>query len=190
MHVIFRRALAGVLLAVLVGCGTDSDIGKAPLVCPTVGVLSDASEMRVFGEGAPRDLANLAYTLEFMRADLLECALEKGVMTASLRFEARAKAGPAAPANSYEYFYFVARLNPAGEVVSKDVLKGSVKFKSGKSESLFAEDYDDIEFTVPEDKDGLGYEILLGFQLSREQLELNRASHTAPARGPELIMQK
>ncbi|MSP44004.1 MAG: hypothetical protein EXR08_11715 [Alphaproteobacteria bacterium] len=190
MHVIFRRALAGVLLAVLVGCSTDSDIGKAPLVCPTVGVLSDASEMRMFGEGTARDPANLAYMLEFMRANLVECTLEKRVMTASLRFEARAKAGPAAPANSYEYSYFVALLNPAGEVVSKDVLKGSVKFKSGKTESLFAEDYDDIKFTVPEGKDGLGYEILIGFQLSREQLELNRASHAAPVPGPALIMQK
>ena len=190
MHVIFRRALPCVLLAAMPACSTDSDIGKAPLVCPAVGVLSDASSMRVFGEGAGRDQANTAYELEFMRAQLMECALDKNRMTAALRFEARAKTGPAVPSNSYEYTYFVALLDPDGEVISKDVRNASVEFKSGKTEAFFAVEYDDVEFDVPEGRDGLGYEILIGFQLTREQIELNRAKQAAPASSPDLIMQK
>lgn len=189
MKLIFRLAPLGVLLAVT-ACGTDTDYSKAALVCPTVGVLSDASVLRAYGEGAERDQANLAYELEFMRSHLLECTLEKGKMTAALRFEARAKTGPAASSNDYDYSWFVAVMNPDGDVISKDVKKGSVGFKSGKAEAFFAEEYDDIEFSPPEGKDGLGYEILIGFQLTREEVELNRAKKAAPPDPPDLIMQK
>ena len=189
MHVTSRVALLGALLLLPAACSSDKDLSKAALVCPVVGVLSDASVLRVFGDGAGRDQANTAYELEFMRAHLLECELKKDVMTAALRFEARARTGPAAPSSEYEYPYFVALLNPDGEVVSKTIRKGTVKFKSGKTGAFFAQEYDDIEFTVPEGKDGLGFEILIGFQLTREQIEFRRAQDAAPKSGPDLIMQ-
>lgn len=190
MHVISRIALLGALLLLPAACSSGEDFGKVPLACPTVGVLSDASALRVFGDGTGRDQANTAYELEFMRAHLLECKLKEGEMTATIRFEARARTGPAAPSNEYEYPYFVALLNPDGEVISKDLRKGTVKFKSGKTEAFFAQEYEDIEFTVPEGKDGLGFEILIGFQLTREQIELKRAQDAAPKSGPDLIMQE
>ncbi len=189
MHVIFRVALLGALLLAPVACSSDKDYAKVALVCPTVGVLSDASVLRVFSDGAGRDQANTAYDLEFMRAHLLECELKESEMTAVIRFEARAKIGPAASANSYDYPYFVALLSPDGEVLSKSSRTGSVKFKSGNTEAFFAQEYDDIKFTVPEGKDGRGYEILVGFQLTREQVEFNRAQHAAPAAPPDMIMQ-
>lgn len=187
MKVISRAALPIALCAVLTACGTDDDFGKEPLICPVVGVLADAGSMRVFADGAGREQGNVAYDLEFMRANLLECELHEGKMTAALRFEARAESGPAAPSNEYNYPYFVALLNPEGEVISKTAQTGTVKFKSGKTESLFAGEYDDIKFTVPEGKDGRGYEILIGFQLTREQVEFNRAKKAAP--DPNLVTQ-
>lgn len=190
MHVILRMTLCGAALAALAACSSDDNIGKTALVCPTVGVLSDASVLHVYGDGAARDQANTAYVLEFMRSYLMECALEKNRLTASLRFEARAKTGPAVPSSEYEYPYFVAVLSPDGEVISRDLRKASVKFKSGATEALFAEKYDDIEFTVPEGMDGLGYEILVGFQLTREQIDALREKKAAPAASPDLIMQK
>jgi hypothetical protein len=50
MHVISRIALLGGLLLLPAACSSDDDFGKAPLVCPAVGVLSDASSLRVFGD--------------------------------------------------------------------------------------------------------------------------------------------
>ncbi len=190
MHVIFRLALLGALLFLPAACSSDSDLGKVALVCPMVGVLSDAAMLREFGDGAARDQANTAYELEFMRAHLLECELKENRMTASLRFEARGKTGPAISSNNVEYPYFVAVLNPDGEVINKTIRKSTVDFKSGKTEAFFAQEYDDIDFTVPEGKDGLGYEILIGFQLTREQIEFKRAQKTTPASPPDLIMQE
>lgn len=189
MRVISRVALLGALLTVPAACSSDNEIGKVALVCPTVGVLSDASKMRVFADGAGRERANAAYEAEFMRAHLLECEMKKNEMKASVRFEARAKTGPAISSNKVEYPYFVAVLSPDGEVVSKTIRKGAVKFKSGKTEAFFAQEYDDIKFTVPEGKDGLGYEIIIGFQLTREQIESNRAQDAPPAAQPGIIMQ-
>ena len=180
MHVIIRAALTGALPFLLAACASDSQIGLQPLVCPMVGVLSDASSLRVYGEGAGRGDDDRAYDLEFMRAHLLECELKDGEMKAAIRFEARARTGPAAVSDEYAYPYFVALLAPDGEVLSKTVLNATAKFKSDGSEIFFAEEYDDIKFTVPEGADGLGYEILIGFQLTREQMDFNRAQRAAP----------
>ncbi|MFZ5835401.1 MAG: hypothetical protein ACOY2B_08465 [Pseudomonadota bacterium] len=169
MNVKFRVALAGALLLMAASCSTDEEIGLEPLVCPAAGVLSDAASLRVFGDG------------EFMRVHLLECALENGEMKAAIRYEARAKPGPAATQNAYEYQYFVTLLAPDGTILSKTIQRSTAKFKSDRAEIFFAEEYDDIEFTVPEDADGLGYEILIGFQLTREQMEYNRARRASPA---------
>lgn len=191
MSVNFRVALLGALLPILGACAADSELGLKPLACPTAGVLTDASSLRVFGEGAGRDAQNIAYDLEFMRVHLLECELQKQEMTAVIRFEARAKTGPAAAANEYNYAYFVALLAPDGEVLSKSVQQAAAKFKSGKSETFFAEEYDEIEFTVPEGADGLGYEIVIGFQLTREQADYNRAQRapSAPNQTPAIETQ-
>ncbi|MEQ1888770.1 MAG: hypothetical protein ABL951_06275 [Alphaproteobacteria bacterium] len=189
MHVIFRVALSGALLFLLAACASDSQIGLQPLVCPTVGVLADASSLHVFGEGAGGGNNGRAYDLEFMRAHLLECELKDGEMKAAIRFEARARTGPAAVSDEYDYPYFVALLAPDGEVLSKTVRNATAKFKSGKSEIFFAEEYDDIEFSVPEGADGLGYEILIGFQLTREQMDFNRAQRPAPKAVPDVVIQ-
>lgn len=181
MNVKFRVALAGALLLMAASCSTDEEIGLEPLVCPAAGVLSDAASLRVFGDGAGRSDADIAYDLEFMRVHLLECALENGEMKAAIRYEARAKPGPAATQNAYEYQYFVTLLAPDGTILSKTIQRSTAKFKSDRAEIFFAEEYDDIEFTVPEDADGLGYEILIGFQLTREQMEYNRARRASPA---------
>ena len=183
MSVNFRVALFGALLLVPAACASDSEVGLKPLICPTVGVLADASALRVFGEGAARSKENIAYDLEFMRANLLECELQEQEMTAVIRFEARTKTGPAGAANEYKYSYFVALLAPDGAVVNKTIQPATAKFKSGKSETFFAEEYDDIAFTVPEGADGLGYEILIGFQLTREQAEYNRTRRAPAAPG-------
>lgn len=188
MHVIFRVALSSALLLAAAACSSNEDIGKVALVCPTVGVLSDASSMRVFADGPGREQADTMYDLEFMRANLLECELKDNEMTVVIRFEATAKTGPAVTSNKYDYPYFVALLSPDGEVLSKTIRKGSFKFKSGGAEAFFAEEYDDIKFTVPDDKDGRGYEILIGFQLTREQIEFRRKQNAVPESGPALIM--
>jgi len=191
MNVKFRVALAGALALITTACGTDDEIGLKPLVCPAVGVLSDAASLRVFGDGAGRADADTAYDLEFMRVNLLECALEKEEMTATIRYEARAKTGPAATQDAYEYQYFVVLMAPDGNILSKTVQRSTAKFKSDRAEIFFAEEYDDIEFKVPEGADGLGYEILIGFQLTREQMEYHRAKRASPAVGsfPDIVTQ-
>lgn len=155
------------LLLALGACGSDDDeIFAKPLICPSVGVLSSASHLRISGgTGEP------AYDLEFMRARLQNCELEKNRMTAEIRFEMRADRGPAMTENGFDFSYFVALLNPEGEVIDKTIEKDSEKFKSDRQQVFFARSFDDIKFEVPEGKDGAGYEILVGFQLSREQFE-------------------
>lgn len=197
MNVIFRFVTLSALLVALAACSSDGDeeeiekeVIPEALICPTTGILSDASVMRVFAGGSAANAGDVAYDLEFMRASLLECELnEEHELTAKIRFDARAQSGPALSDNTIRYPYFVAVLDPAGKVLSKTVREGEAKFKSGSTLTRFGMEYDDIKFTVPEGKDGLGYEILIGFQLTREQVEFNRALKVKSDPGPNLVTQ-
>lgn len=194
MNGISRFVVLGALLAAAVSCrgsGDDEEMKDAEfpqeLVCPTTGILEEASLMRVFASGAAAAPAGVAYDLEFMRALLLECELnDKQEMTAKIRFEARAQPGPARAENTIRYPYFIALLDPNGKILDKKVLEGEAKFKSGDTQIRFAEEYDKIKFDVPEGKDGQGYEILIGFQLTREQVEFNRAQKARSTDDPVL----
>ena len=168
------------LFLLLGACGgNDDEIFAKSLICPTVGVLSTASHLRATGgNGEP------AYDLEFMRARLQNCDLKKNRMTAEIRFEMRADRGPAMTESDFDFRYFVALLNPEGDVINKSIEKDSGKFKSDRPQVYFARSYDDIKFEVPEGKDGEGYEILVGFQLSREQFEQSIAK---PENAPPVI---
>lgn len=197
MNVISRFVTLCALLVALVACSSDGDeeeieneVIPEALICPTTGILSDASVMRVFAGGPAANAGDVAYDLEFMRASLLECELNKEhELTAKIRFDARAQFGPALSDNTIRYPYFVAVLDPAGKVLSKTVREGEAKFKSGGTLTRFGMEYDDIKFTVPEGKDGLGYEILIGFQLTREQVEFNRARKAKSDPDPNLVTQ-
>lgn len=174
MHLSCRLAAAAIALLISACGGKPKDEAELPPTCPVMGVLADAALLRIYKEGGGRAAADVAYEVEFMRANLLECEVKDGKMISSIRFEAVARTGPAAAGSSVKFPYFISVLGPDNKPVSKKLYEHQAKFRSGQPLTRFGEEVKKIEIIPPEGKDGEGYEILIGFQLTREQLELNR----------------
>ncbi len=174
MHFSCRLAALFAVVLVLGACGTKKKLAELPPTCPVMGILSDASQIRIYREGGGREQADVAYELEFMRANLIKCEMDEGKLFSSIRFEAVARSGPAAPSRKMQFPYFVSILAPDGKLVVKVPFQHNVKFKSGSNVTRFSKELERIYLIPPKGKDGLGFEILIGFQLTREQLEINR----------------
>lgn len=175
MHLSCRLAAAAAMALLISACSSKpKEEAKLPPACPVMGVLADAALLRIYREGSGRAPADIAYEVEFMRANLLECELKDGKMTSAIRYEAVARTGPAAAGSSVKFPYFITVLGPDDKLISKAMHEHQAKFRSSQPVTRFAQEVKKIEIIPPEGKDGEGYEILIGFQLSREQLESNR----------------
>lgn len=175
MYVIYRSVAMTAALLLLYGCGSGKSAEDLPPTCPILGVLSDAAHVRFYQEGSGREQSDVTYELEFIRGELRECDKDDDRLTSEIRFDIVARKGPAVASGNAAFTYFVSILGPDNKVISKKLYEDSADFKSNLPNVRFSIEKNDIEITPPEGKDGLGYEILIGFQLSREQLELNRA---------------
>lgn len=79
--------------------------------------------------------------------------------------------GGGAPDKKFDLPYFVAVLDPNDHIVAKEELTNAVELTEGKSSST-----DTLEETIPlaEPETASRYHIIVGFQLTQEQLAYNR----------------
>jgi len=76
----------------------------------------------------------------------------------------------------------VAVINPEGKILNKRVFDSEIVFQE---RSGFGRALEELQLTIPLEEPILGpaHRILVGFQLTREQLEYNRAAAAAGPRG-------
>ncbi len=75
--------------------------------------------------------------------------------------------------SSYSHAYFVAVVNPAGQIIAKDVFALSPVFQSGQKEIFSSERLQQtipLSSTTPANQ----YQVMIGFQLSEAELAHNR----------------
>lgn len=179
---LYRRLILVAVLALLsAACGTTGEKAKAPPKCPLVGILDDTARARYFAEPARPDLNMLAYDVELRNAALISCEWRADQVVSKIRFEAAARIGPGAVSDTLELPMFLALIDPDGQPLAKVPSTETVKFTKDKPFQRFAREVKNIYIT-PKDGDVSGdYEILLGIQLTRAQLEFNRNSARQPA---------
>ncbi len=179
---LYRRLILIALLALLsAACGTTGEKAKAPPKCPLVGILDDAARARYFADPTRPDLNTLAYDVELRNAALVSCEWRADQVVSEIRFEAAARIGPGATGDTLEFPIFIALIDPDSKLLAKAPSTETVKFTKDQPLQRFAREVKNIYIT-PKDGDVSGdYEILLGIQLTRAQLEFNRNSARQPA---------
>ena len=162
-------ALLAAAAAVLGGCQAD----RTP-DCPTMTALVPTSEASVFVPGMPPDPTNLLYRVEIVKVDS-SCDLDKKTSDADVSLEVhfRATRAPSGNAAGYSVPYFVAVTEGTDKVLLKKQFKAQVSFEPGQTSVDFTDSIASTQVNPQGEKKAYDYQVLVGLQLTKEQLEYN-----------------
>lgn len=167
---LFRRAALVALLslpAMLAACGS-----KREPACPIGSIPNDASKVTRFRDGPGRDLTDVVNQGEILEI-LVQCKYEKNVLVVNLQVAVAGQRGPADRSRKADFEYFVAILDPQGNIVTKEPFKVNFDFPPNRDRLAIV---DELEPRVPlsDLAQGPNYNIMVGFQLTADELEWNR----------------
>ena len=182
MNFYCRLILCAVLASLSAACGATGEKAKPPPQCPIVGILDDTARARYFADPANPDFDMLAYDVELRNAALISCEWRKDQVVSKIRFEAAARIGPGARSDTVEIPMFIVLIDSDGKPLAKIPSTEKIEFSVETPFQRFAREVKDIYITPEDGKKSGDYEILLGIQLTRAQLDFNRNSARQPAR--------
>ncbi len=165
--------LAPLLLLVLSGCGNFLDRGpKEP--CPRISILSEAAQVTQFQEGPGRDLRDVRFQGKFGNI-AVNCSVDDGNVVMQTSIEVIVAMGPAATERVGQFSFFVALTDPSEDILVKEVFVSPLEFQANQRRSGVVEQIEQ-RFSLKSGERAARYAILVGFQLSRDQLDYNRKS--------------
>lgn len=187
----YRRVPGAPMLAVvaafaLAGCGmfgsSTTEGGTALFPCPAVGVLQGTENVTlVRGTGA--DLTDVIVKAEMGRVvSKCEYNTSDSTITVDLAFDGIAELGPAATSRAFTLQTFVAVTRRYNAFDKKQILEVPVVFEPGQRQMRFVQSLDGTVLPYGDSADGRIYQILIGFQLTPQQLDYNRTMPYSPIR--------
>ena len=171
-----RRGLVlGSAVMLLTSCAGSS---KLPAACPSVAIAHDLKQATDFGREEQPVYSALVAAAR-MDSAIGDCHGDDGALVADIDITMRGIRGPALGGDEAELPYFAAVLNEQDKVIAKQNL--SVTFALGK-EGAIVDKTEKLRLTLPDaaKADTAHWRVLLGFQLSPEQLAFNRGEFGEP----------
>lgn len=186
----FRGASALLMAAALglSGCSwlgmTDEkkDGGSTLFPCPAVGVLNETDHVTLLS-GKGTDLTDVVAKAEIGKV-VSKCSynIDESTIAVDIAFDGIAELGPAATSRDLTLQTFVAVTRRFNTFDKKQVYEVPVTFEPGQRQIRFVKTVDGTILPYGGDADGRIYQILIGFQLTQEQLDYNRRISYAPIR--------
>tara|TARA_R110002072_G_scaffold17079_4_gene65538 strand:+ start:4130 stop:4717 length:588 start_codon:yes stop_codon:yes gene_type:complete len=180
-----RQPFAILLLsASLVGCQTAeeifADVESNPGACPSALTLYDAHRSVEFADPASYTngqavYSGVSYTGELLAVRSLCRYYEDRPIIANLEIDMGFGRGPAATAETHTYRYFVAVTRRDTVVIHRETFPITVRFRPGEDRVFLQETIDRI--TIPRADEGISgdnFEIIVGFDLTEDQIAWNR----------------
>jgi len=176
-------AVLSLCAVTLSACETADDLNpfappKVVPACPTVKFLQDADKITVFRNGPGRDITDIVFEAD-LNGFLGDCEYvgEHGNFTevvVTMRVGFNLARGPAASTRQANLRYFVAvpEFFPAPE--GKSLFARTVTFPAGRNNVSFVDDEVEIRIPLSKDRRGPGTQVFIGFELTPDQLNLNR----------------
>ncbi len=169
--------LFGALAATLAlsACANGPDKDKIPNVgpCPPAHVLGDAARLVQFN--GPEAFANVGFTGEVRQVRSSCRYVGSDPIEMKLEIDLAFGRGPAAQGDTFVYNYWVAVTRRDIAVLAKKPYSVKVTFPKGAQRMAVTETVEKI--IIPRanaDTSGANFEVLAGFDLTKEQVEFNR----------------
>jgi hypothetical protein len=176
---LFSRArLAGLALLALAGCAdvnAPRDAFAPP--CPQRAILAEAGDLARYTPGG-KDLTDLVLQARVTSMNGVCTKGPKPTLTrVSIIVGINASRGPAARSREADISYFVAVLR-GDDILNKEVIPVHIAFPSNASAVAIQGDEVTIDLPTPKGVTAADYRVLVGLQLSPEELAHNRAAGT------------
>jgi hypothetical protein len=164
MHIRVARAVVVAVCLALAACSTTK-----LEQCPAASALVDTATDPVW-QGSPPSYLYFVQITKTKR----DCDIEKYSknVTSSLDISFRAWRRPG-PAATYKVPIYVA-ITTEGRVLNKRTYSVQFSFEPNQALTEFSQSIDSIPLTVEQDKRAADYGVLVGFQLTKAQLDYNR----------------
>lgn len=146
---------------------------STPPPCPNVSILSGSERLVEFRSGPGRDIIDIVIEADMsnLRA---ACEYDEARVDVDTVFEIIAARGPKSETSSVGIPFFAAIIGPEGQVVAKQVFESRVEFPKGRRRVGVREQIAQ-QIPIPRPVLGQEYQILIGFQLTPDQLEYNQS---------------
>ena len=182
-----RLALVLLLAVALGGCAGTKRFFKGmfgtnpPLPpCPRTFVHGDGEKLTKFRPGPGRDLTDVMYEGEIDNFRLVcEHEIDEDTKTGTLLLELTViivmERGPAIEKREARYEYFVTLTDSKDAVLQKERFAPSARFEGNVTRFVFTDEPVTMKIPLKAGQTGKDFQIVIGFQLSREELEFNRS---------------
>ncbi|MEQ9314440.1 MAG: hypothetical protein RLN72_01235 [Henriciella sp.] len=166
---------AGLMLA---SCGSNPlsralDTRQNAGPCPPVAALYDASRI-VETRGGGQNYPDIAYTGEITGVELFCRYIEDRPLRAEVEIDFAFGKGPQAASNSHSYTYWIAVTRRSSKVLAKQYFTVDANFAGGVIDGRREVIQEIIIPRVDETISGANFEVIVGFDLTEEQLAFNR----------------
>jgi hypothetical protein len=146
--------------------------------CPRVEVVSELASISEFSDPMMPQAENLMSRVQIV-SPRAACEYTSKSVTVDLKLTFDAMLGPKGRIQSsdrpfFSYPFFVAVTSPSGKILAKEVFAASLTFNNGQDRQVYIENLRQI-IPVKGEANGARHKVMVGFQLSPEQLNYNRA---------------
>lgn len=143
--------------------------------CPLLGVLYDNARVVDFNEGGNQRYANIEYTGEMQGIRGLCRYVDEDPITMSIEVDMAFGRGPASTSNRQTYRYWVAVTRRGFGPIAKEYFDVDVRWNGDEAVVTRTEEINSIVIPRADaDTSGENFEVLVGFELTPEQLQFNR----------------
>jgi len=166
-----RYAALALPLLTLAGCAGDGEQYAPP--CPKLALLPEASDVATYA-GTGRDLTDLVFQARIVGVPARCARGDPGIVAATLRVGFDLTRGPADKSREIDLPYFVGVAEGSHILDEHDYVLHAI-FPPNVDERRADSDEISLNLPVSKDKNASAYSIYVGFRLSPEQLQQNRA---------------
>jgi hypothetical protein len=161
--------------ALLLVAGCSLGKSEEPSLCPAVSILSDAAKMTRFRPGNGRDITDVQLQAE-LTSYHGSCQYDAKAkqMNVVLRIGVDAQLGPGATSRNTDLAYFVALPAFYPKPQAKQIMSVPLAFPKNTDHVRYTDEEVRISFPVADLKELGKYSVILGLQLTPEEVEYNR----------------
>lgn len=163
------RALAPLAgLLALAACASNAP----PPLCPPAGAVAGVERMTTFRPGGGEDLTEKVFEASIDGVDAV-CEYDDDGLEMAMNVRLIAERGPADTSRQAAFQYFVAVEDGPGNITAKEIYDVVLPFEGNVRRVGTLEEVD-VTVPAPQSRSFAGIRVLVGLQISREQVEYNR----------------